>query len=96
MMNTKKTPVFSQFAAALLFASASTGAAFAQIPGSPARPATTIPDKQHLGPVGSPRSGMVKPAHDTDPEMTKRPPPQDPAETPVIPPPATPGGNEAK
>jgi hypothetical protein len=95
-MAMRKTPVFSRFAAALLIAAAPMGAAFGQTPGAVAKPNTAIPDKQHLGPVDPPHSGVVKPTHDTDPAMTKKPPPQDPAETPVIPPSATPGGNEAK
>ncbi len=95
-MAMKKTPVFSRFGAALLIVAAPMGAAFGQTPGSAAKPSTTIPDKQHLGPVNPPHAGVVKPPHDTDPDMTKKPPPQDPAETPVIPPSATPGGSEAK
>ncbi len=92
----RKTPVFSRFGAALLIAAAPMGAAFGQTPGSAAKPNTTIPDKQHLGPVDPPHAGVMKPTHDTDPAMTKKPPPQDPEETPVIPPSATPGGSEAK
>jgi hypothetical protein len=95
MMVMNKTPVFWRSCAALLIA-APMGVAFAQTPGSVAKPNTTIPDKQHLGPVNPPHAGVVKPTQDTDPDMTKKPPPQDPAETPVIPPSATPGGNEAK
>ncbi len=95
-MAMKKTPVFSRFGAALLIVAAPMGATLGQTPGSAAKPNTTIPDKQHLGPVNPPHAGVVKPTHDTDPDMTKKPPPQDPAETPVIPPSATPGGNEAK
>ncbi len=92
----RKTPVFSLFGAALLIAAAPMGAAFGQTPGSAAKPNTTIPDKQHLGPVDPPHAGVAKPTHDTDPAMTKNPPSQDPAETPVIPPSATPGGDESK
>ncbi len=95
-MAMKKTPVYSRFGAALLIVAVPMGAAFGQTPGSAAKPNTTIPDKQHLGPVNPPHAGVVKPTHDTDPDMTKKPPPQDPAETPVIPPSATPGGSEAK
>ncbi len=96
MMAMKKTPGISRFAAALLIAVAPMGAAFGQTPGSAVKPNTTIPDKQYLGPVNPPHAGVVKPTHDTDPDMTRKPPPQDPAETPVIPPSATPSGNEAK
>jgi hypothetical protein len=71
-------------------------AARAQTPGSAAKPNTTIPEKQHLGRVDPSHSGVITPKHDNDPDMTKRPPPQSPNETPVIPPSATPGGNEAK
>ena len=71
-------------------------AAWAQSPGSAAKPNTTIPEKQHMGPVNPPRDGIITPKHDNDPDMTKKPPPQSPSETPVIPPSATPGGNEAK
>ncbi len=95
MTVTKKKPAFLRFGAALLIAAAPMRVAFGQTPGS-AKPSTTIPDKQHLGPVDPPRAAMVKPARDTDPEMIKKPPPQDPAETPVIPPSTTPGGSEAK
>jgi hypothetical protein len=96
MMAMKRTPAFSRLGAALLIVVAPMGAAFGQTPGSAAKLNTTIPDKQHLGPVNPPHAGVVKPTHDTDPDMTKKPPPQDPAEMPVIPPSATPGGNEAK
>jgi hypothetical protein len=91
-----KIPVLSRFGAILLIAAAPTSTAFAQTAGSVAKPNTAIPEKQHLGPVNPPHAGVVKPTHDTDPAMTKKPPPQDPSETPVIPPSATPGGNEAK
>jgi hypothetical protein len=68
-----------------------TAAALAQSPGSAAKPNTTIPEKQHMGPVDPPptttSSGVITPKADTDPGMTKKPPPQDPGETPVIPPP---------
>ncbi len=94
-MAMKKMRVLSRFAAALLIAVAPMGAAFGQTP-SAAKPNTAIPEKQHLGPVNPPHAGVVKPTHDTDPDMTKKPQPQDPAETPVIPPSATPGGSEAK
>ncbi len=78
-----------------MFALAAAGAV-AQSPGSAAKPNTAIPDKQQLGPVTPPSNGVITPKHDTDPAMTKKPPPQNPAETPVIPPSATPGGSEAK
>jgi hypothetical protein len=74
--------------------------AWAQTPGSAAKPNTTIPEKQHLGsdlgPVNPSHDGVITPKHDNDPDMTKKPPPQSPNETPVIPPSATQGGNEAK
>jgi hypothetical protein len=50
----------------LVFASA----ALAQSPGSAVKPNSTIPEKQHMGPVNPPTA--------TDPGMTKNPPPQDP------------------
>ncbi len=65
-------------------------AVLAQSPGSAAKPNTTIPEKQHMGPVDPPAatsSGVIAPKADTDPGMTKNPPPQDPNEMPVIPPP---------
>jgi hypothetical protein len=75
-------------ALAVLFLAA---AALAQSPGSVAKPNTTIPEKQHMGPVDPPTtttgSGVIAPKADTDPGMTKKPPPQDPKETPVIQPP---------
>lgn len=75
-------------ALAVLFLAA---AALAQSPGSAAKPNTTIPEKQHMGPVDPPTtttsSGVIVPKADTDPGMTKKPPPQDPKETPVIQPP---------
>jgi hypothetical protein len=74
-------------ALAVLFLAA---AALAQSPGSAAKPNTTIPEKQHMGPVDPPtttRSGVIAPKVDTDPGMTKKPPPQDPKEMPVIQPP---------
>jgi hypothetical protein len=69
--------------------------ALAQSPGSAAKPSSTIPEKQHMGPVDPPAagsSGVIAPKADTDPGMTKKPPPQDPKETPVIPPPKGAGG----
>jgi hypothetical protein len=75
----------------LVFASA----VLAQSPGLAAKPNSTIPEKQHMGPVNPPTAttdGVVAPKGDTDPEMTKNPPPQDPEETPVIPPPKGAGG----
>lgn len=81
---------------ALSIAAMSPACALAQSAGSAAKPNTTIPEKQHLGPVTPPHEGVIKPKHNTDPGMTKAPPPQNPAETPVIPPSATPGGREAK
>lgn len=69
---------------------------FAQSPGAAAKPNTTIPEKQHIGPVDPPANGVIKPKSDTDPAMAKKPPPQSPAETPVIPPAETQGGQEAK
>jgi hypothetical protein len=82
--------------AAALPMTAPTSAAWAQTPGSAAKPNTTIPEKQHLGPVNPSHDGVITPKHDNDPGMTKTPPPQSPNETPVIPPSATQGGNEAK
>ncbi len=76
--------------AAALFLLVITAAALAQGPGSAAKPNSTIPEKQHMGPVRPPATtsgGVIAPKTDTDPGMTKRPPPQDPNETPVIPPP---------
>ncbi|MGB7125755.1 MAG: hypothetical protein WBD42_02855 [Methylovirgula sp.] len=70
-------------------------AALAQSPGSAAKPNSTIPEKQHMGPVDPPTAtsdGVITPKADTDPGMTKQPPPQDPNETPVIPPPTGTGG----
>lgn len=66
-----------------------------QNPGSAAKPKSTIPDKLHMGPVHPPTatSGVIAPKANTDPAMVKKPPPQDPNETPVIPPP---GGAGAK
>jgi len=71
-------------------------AAWAQAPGSAAKPSTAIPEKQHRGPVAPSPDGVITPKHDNDPDMTKKPPPQSPNETPVIPPSTTPGGSEAK
>lgn len=49
-----------------------------------------------MGPVNPPATdangGVIKPKDDVDPDMTKKPPPQNPSETPVIPPKGTPGG----
>jgi hypothetical protein len=75
---------------ALVFAAA----ALAQSPGSADKPTTTIPEKQHMGPVdpGKATGGVITPKGDTDPGMAKTPPPQDPNETPVIPPKGTQGG----
>ncbi|HLH11950.1 MAG TPA: hypothetical protein VKV77_08740 [Methylovirgula sp.] len=74
------------------------GSAFAQSPGSAAKPNSTIPEKQHMGPVNPPPAnatgGVITPKDDTDPGMTKKPPPQNPEETPVIPPKNN--GSEAK
>jgi hypothetical protein len=95
-MTMNKTPALTRLGAVLLIAAAPLSGAFAQTAGSVAKPNTAIPEKQHLGPVNPPHAGVVTPTHDADPDMTKKPPPQDPAETPVIPPSATPGGNEAK
>lgn len=69
-------------------------AAHAQSPGAADKPNTTIPEKQHMGPVdpGKATGGVIKPNSNTDPAMVKKPPPQDPGETPVIPPKGTPGG----
>jgi hypothetical protein len=70
--------------------------ALAQSPGSAAKPNTTIPEKQHMGPVHPPgvmsSSGVIVPKADTDPGITKKPPPQDPKEMPVIQPPKGAGG----
>ncbi len=87
--------ILSRLVAAFAIMAATT-TVFAQSPGSVAKPNTTIPEKQHLGPVDPPHNGVVTPKQDADPAMTKQPPPQNPGETPVIPPSATPGGNEAK
>jgi hypothetical protein len=80
--------------AAALFVLVFVAAALAQSPGSAAKPNSTIPEKQHLGPVNPPTTsgGVITPKTDTDPGMTKRPPPQNPNETPVIPPPKGTGG----
>jgi hypothetical protein len=65
----------------LIFAAA----ALAQSPGSAAKPNSTIPEKQHMGPVDPPTStSVIAPKTNTDPGMVKNPPPQDPSETPVI------------
>jgi len=73
---------------------ASAGAAMGQNPGSADKPSATIPEKQQHGPVdpGKATGGVIAPKGGTDPEMAKKPPPQDPNETPVIPPKGTPGG----
>ena len=86
---------FLTLAAALALATPPS-AVFAQSAGSAAKPNTTIPEKQQTGPVDPPHDGVIKPKRDTDPDMIKKPPPQSPDETPVIPPRATPGGKEAK
>ena len=48
-----------------------------------------------MGPVNPGKTaadaGIITPS-DPDPAMVKKPPPQDPKETPVIPPKGTPGG----
>jgi hypothetical protein len=70
-----------------------TAVALAQSPGSADKPNSTIPEKQHMGPVdpGKATGGVITPG-DPDPGMAKKHPPQGPAETPVIPPKGTPGG----
>jgi hypothetical protein len=76
---------------ALVFAAA----ALAQSPGSATKPNSTIPEKQHMGPVNPPTAtsdGVIKPKGNMDTGMTKKPPPQNPNETPVIPPPKGTGG----
>jgi hypothetical protein len=92
----KKKLTLFRFAATVLIVFAPLASARAQSPGSAAKPNTTIPEKQHMGAATAPHDGVIKPKRDADPDMTKKPPPQDPAETPVIPPSATSGGNEAK
>jgi hypothetical protein len=93
---TSKTRTSAQVSGLLaaLVAVTFAAAALAQSPGSAAKPNSTIPEKQHMGPVDPPAttSGVITPKGDTDPAMAKTPPPQDPAETPVIPPKGTPGG----
>jgi len=91
-----ETHRLSRLGAVLIALALPMTAAFAQTPGSAAKPNTTIPEKQHLGPVNPSHDGVITPKHDNDPDMTKKPPPQSPNETPVIPPSATPGGSEAK
>lgn len=81
--------------AAALFVLVFAAVALAQSPGSAAKPNSTIPEKQHMGPVNPPATtsdGVITPKSNTDPGMTKQPPPQNPDETPVIPPPKGTGG----
>lgn len=97
-MRRKSNGLFLLRIGAALLASGGPGfCALAQSAAPTAKPQTIIPDKQHMGPVTPPpHDGVIAPKHNTDPDMTKKPPPQNPAETPVIPPSATPGGKEAK
>lgn len=68
-------------------------AALAQSPGTAEKPNSTIPEKQHIGPVDPPTStSVIVPKTNTDRGMVKNPPPRDPSETPVIPPPKSAGG----
>jgi hypothetical protein len=96
MITKNQSAVFLRLGLALAIGAGSMTSALAQTPGSAAKPNTTIPEKQHMGPVTQPQNGVITPRHDTDPDMSKSPPPQSPAETPVIPPSSTPGGSEAK
>ena len=86
-------PVAGMLAALLVLVFAAT--ALAQSPGAADKPNSTIPEKQHMGPVNPGKTaadaGIITPS-DPDPAMVKKPPPQDPKETPVIPPKGTPGG----
>jgi hypothetical protein len=88
--------ILSRLGVALSIVAGSAAWEMAQSPGSAAKPNTTIPEKQHMGPVTPPHNGVMAPRHNIDPDMTKEPPPQSSTETPVIPPSATPGGDEAK